>query len=487
MKKIFKAIFISGAALTWIALIAWFGIGDSFQRYADEKQAEVIGSLADRYIAGQSAQANPDSNVKTVADLHHIEIKVDQYQDNIFRASGVSNSFLIKTEQGNVLFDTGLVTQGARHKRLLQEAATGKISHIILSHSHADHIGATKFWKAEFPNAKIITHRRFADSQHYLSDLEQHFWNRNRLLYTFMPESPPEDGSLFSYGGIKADIEIADRDEYRFTLGGVTFVVIAAPGAEGDDNIVLWLPQQKTLFSGDFFGPLFPMLPNLFTLRGEKFRDPLGYIKSLNRLIELKPEIIFPSHFEPKKGTESLGRDMTLMRDATQYIHDETINGMNAGKSVWQLMQDIQLPEHLTLSQGHGKVSWNVRSIWEYYSTWFKFESTTELYPVPVRTLYPELAILAGGAAALSQQAQVKLKQKQPEQALHLVEIALAETANYRPALQVRLQALQSMLDRAWKTGSNFSETGWLQSRIKVTQSQLEQGRQKEPKIEQRQ
>ena len=162
------------------------------------------------------------------------------------------------------------------------------------------------------------------------------------------------------------------------------------------------------------------------------------------------------------------------MRDATQYIHDETISGMNSGKSVWQLMQDIQLPPHLSLSQGHGKISWNVRSIWEYYSTWFKFESTTELYPVPVRILYPELASMAGGAAAVSQQAKLKLEQNQPEQALHLVEIALAESANYQPALQVRLQALQMMLDRAWKTGSNFSETGWLQSRIKATQSELD-------------
>ena len=153
-------------------------------------------------------------------------------------------------------------------------------------------------------------------------------------------------------------------------------------GAEGDDNLVLWLPEQRLLFSGDFFGPLFPMVPNLFTLRGEKFRDPLAYVRSLDRLIALEPEMVLPSHFDPVSGSERVRQDMQRMRDATQFIHDQTVAGMNRGDSLWQLMRDIQLPPGLALSQGHGKVSWNVRSIWEHYSTWFHFESTTELYPL---------------------------------------------------------------------------------------------------------
>ena len=473
MKKFLYVVFISGALLTWVILFAWFALGDTFTRYVTEKQAEVVGAAADRYIASKSAQANPNSEVKTVAGLHHIVVKVDRLSENILRASGVANSFLIKTDQGNVLFDTGLGTQAAKHKRLLQAAAPGPVTHIILSHSHADHIGATKFWRAEYPQAKIITHSQFSEGLRYLDELQLHFWNRNRLLYTFMPETPPPADSILSPSGITPDIEVANGADYRFTLGGIEFVVLPTPGAEGEDNIVLWLPQQKALFSGDFFGPLFPMMPNLFTLRGEKFRDPIAYIHSLDRIIELKPELILPSHFDPLVGAEKILNDMTLMRDATRYVHDSTVSGMNEGKSVWQLMQDVQLPEQLNISQGHGKVSWNVRSIWEYYSTWFKFESTTELYPVPVNTLYPELAGMAGGPAALIQLAQTKLANQQPEQSLHLIEIALSADSNNQQALQVRLSALEFMLDRAWKTDSNFSETGWLQSRIATTQEQL--------------
>lgn len=473
MKKFFKIIFFTGAGLTWLALLAWFGLGQTFQRYVVERQAEVVGSVADRFIAKHSATADPDAEVKTVAGLHHIEIAVDTFQHNIYRASGVGNSFLIKTDAGNVLFDTGLGTQAAKHKRLLQEAAPGNVTHIILSHSHADHIGATKFWLAEYPQAQVITHRDFSEGQRYLSELEDYFWGRNRLLYTFMPEQPSAPDSLFAYGGIKPDILVDNGSEYRFNLGGIEFVVLPTPGAEGDDNIVLWLPQQKALFSGDFFGPLFPMVPNLFTLRGEKFRDPIAYIHSLDKLIELEPALILPSHFDPLPGSDALVGDMTAMREATRYIHDETVKGMNAGKSVWQLMQEIQLPPQLDISQGHGKVSWNVRSIWEHYSTWFKFESTTELYPVPIRTLYPEIADMAGGAVVLTERAKAKLSDGQLEQSLHFVELALADTPADSAALEVRLAALQQLLARARQTTNNFSETGWLNSRISATEAEL--------------
>ena len=467
-----KALLMLSGAIVWLALAAWLLLGDEFLREANETRAEVVGTAADRYIASQSAPAPAEGEVKTVAGLHHIPVAVERIRPNIWRAKGVANSYLIATDEGNVLFDGGLATQAAKQKRLLQDAAPGDLKYIILSHSHADHIGATKFWRQEFPGAQIITHQRFAAGQRYLTDLQQYFWNRNRLLYTFMPEAPAEPGSLFAYGGIQADITVTDDAPYRFTLGDREFVVLPSPGAEGDDNLVLWLPEEHALFSGDVFGPLFPMVPNLFTLRGEKFRDPIAYVETLDRLIALQPELILPSHFDPIAGPERLAADLQKMRDATLYIHDQTIAGMNAGKSLWQLMRDIQLPETLNLSQGHGKVSWNVRSIWEYYSTWFHFESTTELYPVPVATIYPELASMIG-AEPLAARARTALAMGEPVTALHYVEIALAASQGDGLLLQIRLDALLQLLERAQSTTGNFSEVGWLRSRIEMARQAL--------------
>ena len=50
------------------------------------------------------------------------------------------------------------------------------------------------------------------------------------------------------------------------------------------------------------------------------------------------------------------------MRDAVQYVHDATVAGMNAGKTVHELMEEIQLPPELELSQIHGQLPERVRA-----------------------------------------------------------------------------------------------------------------------------
>ena len=215
------------------------------------------------------------------------------------------------------------------------------------------------------------------------------------------------------------------------------------------------------------------MVPNLFTLRGEKFRDPLAYARSLDNLIGLAPETVLPSHFDPVSGSERIGEDMRKMRDATLFIHDRTVAGMNRGESPWQLMREVRLPPELALSEGHGKVSWNVRSIWEHYSTWFHFESTTELYPARIRELYPDIAELAGGPEPLAAKALQHLDAGEPEAALHWVELGLAGDPTHTGLLRARLSALNQLLDRAYEQGSNYSETGWLKSRINATRASL--------------
>ena len=145
---------------------------------------------------------------------------------------------------------------------------------------------------------------------------------------------------------------------------------------------------------------------------------------------------------------------------------------MNAGRSVYDLMREIQLPAELQLTEAHGKVSWVVRSIWEGYAGWFHLASTTELYPVPASDMYAELAELSGGPDVLARRAAEHVQADRPVQALHLVEVALAADASHRAALEARLGALELLLERA--AGVNFYEVRWLSHRIALTRQQLE-------------
>lgn len=462
-----RAVLVAFGLLALGGLFLWLDMGTGeLRKKAELKALEVIGdTAAKRLDEGEGTHGS-------AVDLIKRPIEVRKVADNIYYATGVANTVMIVTQEGNVLFDTGLVIQVAKQMKALKAVSDAPVTHIVLSHSHADHIGGARFWAEE--NTQIIAHADFEEEQRYLLELEPYQYSRNRALFPWMPawEDRPEI-DLMRYGGVKPNVTVADWETYTFELGGVEFQVIGTPGAEGADNAVLWLPQQKILFTGDFFGPQFPQFPNIFTMRGEKIRKPMEYVKSLDLLLQLDPEIVVPSHLNPTVGAAQIHTDMKKIRDAVQYVHDATVAGMNAGKSVYQLMKEITLPPDLDLVQNHGRVDWAVRSIWDYYAGWFKFASTTELYPVPVGEVYADLAEVAGAEGLLSL-ANNYLNDGQPVKTLHVLEVILAADKNNRSALLLRQEALQALLNSAEAGLKNDYEIAWLQGRLTDTAARLE-------------
>ncbi len=436
-------------------------VARKLKQEAEIQSMAVIGDVATKRLASASGEGTHGAAV----DLIKRPIEVREVAENIHYATGVGNTIMITTSEGVVLFDTGLVIQSANQLQILKDTVSdADVRYIILSHSHADHIGGTRFWMDE--GTDIIAHQNFEEEQRYLSELQPYQYDRNRTLFPWMPawEDRP-DIALMRYGGIVPTITVDDWETYAFTLGGIEFQVIGAPGAEGADNAVLWLPQQKVLISGDFFGPQFPQFPNIFTMRGEKVRKPVEYIKSLDRLIALNPDVILPSHLDPTIGAEKIRKGMQRIRDAVQYVHDEAIAGMNAGKTVNQLMKEIKLPPNLELVQNHGRVDWAVKSIREYYMGWFRFESTTELYPIPAQDVYADLAQIAGNENLIAL-ANNYLIQGESVKTLHITEIALAGDPQNASALALRDQALVELLERAENGLRNDYEIYWLKSQL---------------------
>ena len=454
-----------------VAGVLWINLNDEAGKKAELMALDAIGDAAtSRMDFGDEGEATHGSAV----DLIKRPIEVRKIADNVHYATGVGNTMMITTSEGNVIFDTGLVLQVPKQIKALKEISDAPVRYIVLSHSHADHVGGTRYWQEE--GTEIIAHSDFEEEQRYLTELEPYQYGRNRTLFPWMPawEDKPSI-EMMQYGGIVPTITVGDWQTYSFTLGGVEFQVIGTPGAEGADNAVLWLPEQKILFTGDFFGPQFPQFPNVFTMRGEKIRKPMEYVKSLDLLLQLDPEIVVPSHMNPTVGAAQIRADMQKIRDAVQYVHDETVAGMNAGKSVYDLMKEIKLPPNLELVQNHGRVDWAVRSIWDYYSTWFHFDSTTELYPVPVREIYADLAQVAGEEALVSL-ATNYLGQDEPIKALHALEVVLEGDPTNQPALKLRLEVLNALLVSAENGLKNDYEIYWLQYRIRDTHERLGTG-----------
>ena len=333
-----------GTALVFLFIGAVFAFSNNARQAVELRAAELAGDIATRVVSAKARDG-------AAADFISIPVEVRQLNDFIYQARGVANTQVVTTSAGHIIFDTGLPTQAAKQRRLLgQVLPSGPVTHVILSHSHQDHIGGARYWIEN--GTEIVTHREFPEEQRYLLELQDYLWSRNRMLFPFMPETPPKSGP-FAYALVEPTQVVDQQKNYAFEQGGIRFEVLSTPGAEGADNICLWLPDERILLSGDTFGPNFPQFPNIFTMRGEKVRKPSEYIASLERLIELEPEMIIPSHQDPIVGRDQIKADLKKMRDAVRYVHDATIAGMNAGQSMPELMAEIELPPELALSQVH--------------------------------------------------------------------------------------------------------------------------------------
>lgn len=457
--------------ITLTLLLLALACSDEAQRDLERRALEKVGDLAAERMA-ETGDSGADGQNHS-RDFIEIPVDVRQLADNVWQARGVGNTQLITTSDGHIVYDTGLAIQAAKHRRLLLEAVPDlPITHVVVSHSHADHAGGAKVWLE--PGIELVAHHEFEEEQRYLKELEPFYWGRNRMLFPFMPEEPPTLDVL-AYGGLEPTMTVDQPDTLTIEQGGTVFEFLPTPGAEGADNLTLWLPEEKIFFSGDFFGPNFPQFPNVFTMRGEKIRKPIEYIQSLDRVIALEPEMIVPSHQDPIVGKEKIKADLIKMRDAVQYVHDRTMEGMNAGKTVYELMEEISLPPELQMTQVHGRVSWAVKSIWEYYATWFHWDTTTELYHVPRSALFPQIAELAG-IDALTEAGEAHVAAGRNIEAIHLLEIATTANPDHRRAQQALRQAHVNLRDEARATTNNTYEIDWLSLRIRQIDALLAAG-----------
>jgi len=382
--------------------------------------------------------------------------------DFIFMAKDISNAYLVTTRAGDVMVNTGFMDNAQRTKSLLAPHRTGALRYIILTQAHADHYGGVPAMREA--GTQVIAQRRFVDTWRYFNDLAPYLGRRTRKLWgttikrAANPPPPPE---------VIPDI-VVDR-HHEVEVGGRQFDFISTPGGETLDSLVVWMPKERVVFTGNLFGPIFLAVPNLCTVRGDKPRLVQRYLSSLDAVRKLGAELLITGHGAPISGAARIKADLDKMHAAVSYINEATIAGMNAGKDVHTLMREIRLPPELKIGEFHGKVAWDVRAIWEEYSSWFHYDSTTSLYGVPRSSIDADLAELAGGAGALADRAREKLIAGRPLEAMHLLDIALGADATHATALAVKKDALELLLRESG--GANLSESMWLKSEISALES----------------
>ncbi|MDJ0850398.1 MAG: alkyl sulfatase dimerization domain-containing protein [Myxococcota bacterium] len=401
-----------------------------------------------------------------VGELINIPVEVVEINDFIYMAKGLANIYLVTTPAGNVVIDTGFAHQAKRQAEVLKAKSDAKVTHIILPQAQHDDVGGLAYWKGE--DTKIVMLRSSAEYMYWRKEIAPFLARRFALLYDWAPQLMDQGRPQFPYEVVEPDIMVEDREGYAFEVGGTRFEVLWLPGAEGKNSAGVWLPHHKILFAGGgFVGPNFPMWPNIGTVRGDRGRSVDRYITSLNRAIELEPELLLPGQDHIVRGREKVMAGLVELRDAVVHVRNAVVAGMNRGEDVYQLMQEISLPPELAdLDQSHGRTEWTIRNMVYEYGAWFQYRLTSELYPHRPLDVYPELVEAAGGTAPIVARARKNLAAGELHRAQLLIEVAREAAPRDADVIAAEIEILEALLANARATTNTFSEVGWLQSEI---------------------
>jgi len=389
--------------------------------------------------------------------------------DFIHVSEGTTNSYLIVTPAGRIVINTGLGFEALVHKAHFDAIDGSPLRYIVLTQGHVDHVGGVDHFRQ--PGTQVIAHAH--NPVHQADDARIQPFRTRRSYFAWAAaiegKSRPQGGAVPVQSRPQPNILL--RGPFAFELGGLRVELIPCTGAETQDSLLVWLPAQRICITSNIFSALFGHFPNLVTIRGDRYRDPLPYAETLERTRDLGAELLCIGHGPPIAGAAAIRAELERMRGAVLYVHDAVVAAMNAGQDVWTAMREIRLPPELEQGEGYGTVPWSVRAIWEMYAGWFHHHSTTELYAVPYWTVHPDLVALAGGPDAIAAAAQAKAASA-PVEALHLSEVALAAAPTHRGALTASLGAHRTLL----AASTNFWETRWLEHQIRTIEAKLTGG-----------
>jgi alkyl sulfatase BDS1-like metallo-beta-lactamase superfamily hydrolase len=397
--------------------------------------------------------------LETAAKILYLEPTTEKLTDGVWCIGGYSlaNTTVIEAKDGLIVYDTGDTKEEAEHIREAIEKISSKpVKVIIYSHSHyalgagalVDNpddvlvIGHPKL------NATVQTSMQGGGSPSAIPEVGPYMTPRVLIqLNNFLPEEGPdaalsgklEIGKPTAF--IPANRTVKDGEE--LDVLGIKMQFFTKYTSD-DYNLTVYVPEKKLVMNNFFW----PGTPNIYTLRGGVYRDPLIWRDGLKVIRDLQPEILSNTHTRAIVGKDEIMKRLAGYMDQVTLTYDQTLRGILGGLTPDDIRHRIYIPEHMQEipenAQSYGETIHFPEAIYQYVIGWFDGD-VTKLFKIAPKEEAQRMVQLMGGKQKVVAAAQKALEEKAYAWGAQVIQYAYLLDPTDKAVRQLKADLLRQM------------------------------------------
>jgi len=382
--------------------------------------------------------------------------------DSCYFLPGFGNTCVFETKQGLVLLDFPIRQLARRTFNGVRSFTNKPVKYFIYSHGHFDHaFGYTPFLdeikEKGWDMPEVIAHENCIKRFEKYNMLEKYHDWINKMQFASL-RGRTEGAVVSAQNTLEPTIILkGNKDFFDFKLGDVHFEIYHNKG-ETDDSVWLWVPEKKTICTGDLMVSSFPNVGNPNKVQ----RYPKDWALAMEKMIEKEAEYLVPGHGRMIEGKNEVKDALSITAEAMHFVHDEVVKRLNEGKWFEQIFHEMleifpaKLKENPHLREMYGCYRFAIHAAYRLYHGWYDSGNPTDLFPAKSDDVAREFLRITPEEKYL-EHAMSLFNEGKLQLALHILDVIIKGSENERGAATLEALNLKiKILKEKSKEESSF-------------------------------
>jgi alkyl sulfatase BDS1-like metallo-beta-lactamase superfamily hydrolase len=346
----------------------------------------------------------------------------------------ISACIVVEAEEGLIVFDTGDTKKdGEKLLKAIRTFSKKPIRAIVYGHSHYP-FGAGVMAEGNkdvmvigHPDLNDIVQRNLSSggAPAFFPEISPYLTARALQQFNyFLPDNGPDAWYSPTNLGIGEvaflPVNRAPEDGEVFELLGIEMQFFTKYGTDDKAHTTVWLPQRKICIQN----ALWNTPPNMYSIRGDLFRDAREWAELVKLVRDLEPEALIGYAHRPIMGKDKIRNTLNAYLDGIAFTLDQTLRHILGGYGPDDLRHMIRMPGYLEEDphnfQSYGELSFQTPAIYYHTVGWYDGDAATIFRPSPQEEA-KRIVNLIGGRDKVLQEAQAAYDKKEYAWAAQLV------------------------------------------------------------------